>query len=178
MITNSTKKKLAPIPFQDLSYVTQAIMNTWTQGVDVDENGDPALDRDYLSALRELKAVQDREKEHRSIYIQSLSSIADNRLVSDMESHFKSFNRNLINIGSTLHHNKELKDIFINTWEKIVEPLKQQRFSTNEVVQIVESYETVLKDNLLNLDTELATNFLRYFTTLKVMITTFYKTIV
>jgi len=174
----TTKKKLSFIPFQDMSLVSQAIMNSWTLGMDVDENGDPALDRDYFGLLRELKGVQDREKEHRSVFIQTLSKHADNRLVSDMESFFKSFNRNVINIGSTLHHTKEVKDIFINTWEKVVEPLKQQRFSLKEVEQIVSSYEEILTENQLPLDSELTNNFIRFFSTLKVIITTFYKTIV
>merc|ERR1719244_233349 len=75
----TAKKKLSPITFKEFSIVSQAIMQNWTSGVDVDDNGDPVLDRDYFGMLRELKVVQDREKEHRNIYLQVLKMHADDR---------------------------------------------------------------------------------------------------
>jgi len=170
----TTKKKLYPVSFRDFSIVARAIMQNWTSGIDVDDQGDPVLDRDFFAALRELKAVQDREKEHKYVFIDSVNKCGSKRLTSDMEAHFKSFNRNVIGIGSSLHHNKEMKDIFINTWEKIVEPLKQQRFSNQELDQILDSYEEILTLSQFQLDSELNSIFLRFFTTLRVMISTFY----
>ena len=40
--------------------------------VDVDDNGDPSLDRDFFYSLRDLKSLLDKEKEHRYTVCQTL----------------------------------------------------------------------------------------------------------
>ncbi|XP_023345052.1 acidic fibroblast growth factor intracellular-binding protein [Eurytemora carolleeae] len=137
------KKKLAPVTFLQFRTVTEALIQSWTTGVDVDDSGDPVLDR----------------------------------LLNDMESLFKPLNRSILGLGSQLYHNKEIKDIFINSWEKLVEPLKQQRFSLEEVNQILDCYEEILKNGRFVLESDLGTIYLRYFSCLKIIISTFYSAI-
>ena len=60
------KKKMNYLSFEDFSVVCKAIMKNWTYNeVDVDENGDPSLDRDFFYNLRDLKSLLEKEKDHR-----------------------------------------------------------------------------------------------------------------
>eukprot|EP00088_Acartia_fossae_P028703 TRINITY_DN2952_c0_g1_i1.p1 TRINITY_DN2952_c0_g1~~TRINITY_DN2952_c0_g1_i1.p1 ORF type:complete len:366 (+),score=57.01 TRINITY_DN2952_c0_g1_i1:37-1134(+) len=170
----TTKKKLSNITFSDLSIVTQSIMANWTPGFDVDEGGDPVLDRDYLGTLREIKNIQDREKDHRNLFIQTVSKYGDERLIAEAESHFKSLNRNILALASSLFHSKELKEIFISVLERIVEPLALARFSTKQVNIMLKSYEEIVVENLLHLEPMLKVHFIKFFSTLKTIIETFF----
>ena len=70
------KKKLNYLTFEDISLVCKTIMSEWTcAGVDVDENGDPCLDRDFFYSLRDLKYLMEREKEHRYAVCQQLGKL-------------------------------------------------------------------------------------------------------
>jgi len=170
----TTKKKLNNVSFSDFRTVTQSIMLNWTPGFDVDECGDPVLDRDYLATLREIKNIQEREKDHRSCFLQSISKFADTKFTSECESHFKSLNRNIISLAASLFHSKELKEIFVNVMERVVEPLAAAKFTQNQVELILRSYEDVLTENQLHLDPMLKIHFIKFFATLKIIVETFY----
>lgn len=170
----TTKKKLNCLTFSDLSVVTQSIMANWSPGFDVDEGGDPVLDRDYLGTLREIKNIQDREKDHRNLFIQTISKYAEQRLIADSENHFKSLNRNIIGLASSLFHSKDLKEVFINVLERIVEPLVSARFTFQQVQIILKSYEEVLTENLLHMEPMIRVHFIKFFSTLKSIIETFF----
>jgi len=170
----ATKKKLSCITFQDFSIATQSIMANWAPGFDVDEGGDPVLDRDYLATLREIKNIQDREKDHRNLFIQTISKYADQRLISEAENHFKTLNRNILCLASSLFHSKELKEIFISVMERIVEPLVNAKFTFQQVQIIMKSYEEILTENLLHLEPMLRIHFIKFFSTLKTIIEIFF----
>ena len=42
----------------------------------------------------------------------------------------------IIILGQTLYNNKEVKDLFVNVVDKIVEPLKQYKFSTEDLQNV------------------------------------------
>ena len=67
------KKKLNYLSFEDFSVVCKTVMKNWTYNeVDVDDNGDPSLDRDFFYSLRDLKSLLDKEKDHRYTVCQTL----------------------------------------------------------------------------------------------------------
>ena len=133
------KKKLNYLSFDDFSTVCKTIMTDWTcAGVDVDENGDPCLDRDFFYSLRDLKCLLEKEKEHRYSVCQMLakSSVMKQRSLSEVEANFKNINKNMIWLGQTLYNNKEVKDLFVNVVDKVVEPLKQYKFTLEDLSQV------------------------------------------
>ena len=132
------KKKLNYLTFEDFSKVCKVIMTDWTyNGVDVDENGDPCLDRDFFYNLKDLKYLIEKEKEHRYALCQYLGKNNMNqRSLSEIEANFKNINKNILSIGQTLYNNKEVKDLFVNVVEKIIDPLKQYKFTTNDLNQV------------------------------------------
>ena len=95
------KKKLNYLTFEDFSLVSKEIMKHWTcAGVDVDENGDPCLDRDFFYSLRDLKYLLEKEKEHRYGVCQILGKTnMKQRSLSEVEANFKNINKNILSIG-------------------------------------------------------------------------------
>ena len=95
------KKKMNYLSFEDFSVVCKAIMKNWTYNeVDVDENGDPSLDRDFFYTLRDLKSLLEKEKDHRYAVCQTLGKHnMKQRSLSEIEANFKSINKNLLWIG-------------------------------------------------------------------------------
>ena len=132
------KKKLNYLSFEDFSIVCKTIMTDWTcSGVDVDENGDPSLDRDFFYSLRDLKCLLEKEKEHRYAVCQMLAKTAmKQRALSEVEANFKNINKNMLWLGQTLYNNKEVKDLFVNIVDKVVEPLKQYKFTSEDLTQV------------------------------------------
>lgn len=132
------KKKLNYLSFEDFSIVCKTIMNDWTcSGVDVDENGDPSLDRDFFYSLRDLKCLLEKEKEHRYGVCQMLAKTSmKQRSLSEVEANFKNINKNMLWLGQTLYNNKEVKDLFVNIVDKVVDPLKQYKFTSEDLSQV------------------------------------------
>ena len=134
----TVKKKLNYLSFEDFSSVSKEIMTDWTcAGQDVDENGDPCLDRDFFYNLRDLKVLLEKEKDHRYAVCQVLGkTVMNQRTLSEVEANFKNINKNILCIGQSLYNNKEVKDLFVNVVEKIIEPLKQYKFSSQDLQNV------------------------------------------
>merc|ERR1712179_716652 len=140
----------------------KAIMKDWTSGgVDVDEFGEPSLDRDFLNYLRDLKNLADKEKDHRYAVCQYLGR--------------KHISKNILNIGQTLYNTKEVKDLFVNVVDKIVEPTKQCKLSIEDLSMFLAAYCKVVVEGTLQVESDLRTNFEKYMKTVTVIVLTFYK---
>jgi len=171
------KKKLNYLTFEDFSVVSHAMMHSWTMsGIDVDENGDPCLDRDFFYNLRDLKYLLEKEKEHRFAVCQILGKNNMNqRSLSEIEANFKTLNKHILSIGQSLYNNKEMKDLFVNVVDKIVEQVKQYKLSQDDLNQFLAAYSQVISDGTIVLDSELKLNFLKFIKTMSLIILTFYK---
>ena len=58
------------------------------------------------------------------------------RLLAEIEANFKNINKNIVCLGQSLYNNKELRELFVNIVEKIVEPFKQFKFSAEDITQV------------------------------------------
>jgi len=173
----TTKKKLNFLKFDDYSLVCKAIMKEWTNGgVDVDESGEPSLDRDFFNYLRDLKTLADKEKEHRYAVCQQLGKTSMNqRSLSEIEASFKTISKNILSIGQTLYNAKEVKDLFVNVVDKVVEPTKQCKLSIDDMSLFLSAYGRVVTDGSVAVETDLRINFEKYLKTMTVIILTFFK---
>jgi len=173
----TTKKKLGFLSFDDFSVVCKAIMKDWTSGgVDVDESGEPSLDRDFFNYLRDLKNLADKEKDHRYAVCQYLGrNNMSQRPLSEIEANFKHISKNILNIGQTLYNTKEVKDLFVNVVDKIVEPTKQCKLSIEDLSMFLSAYCKVVVEGTLQVESDLRTNFEKYMKTITVIVLTFFK---
>jgi len=171
------KKKLAVVRLEDWVSVCSAIRRDWSgAGLDVDEGGEAYLDRDFCAGLRDLKVLVEREKEFRYAVCQQLGrQNLHQRSLAEIEANFKNINKNIVCLGQSLYNNKELRELFVNIVEKIVEPFKQFKFSAEDLTQFLSCYLAVVRDGTVKLEPELNKNFVRFIQTLNVLIIIFFK---
>ncbi|XP_056383484.1 acidic fibroblast growth factor intracellular-binding protein isoform X1 [Hyla sarda] len=136
------KRKLQYLTFEDFATCAEQLIQNWTLGaVDVSEDMDMDLDKEFLQDLKELKILitdKDLLDQHKSLVCTSLrGKIA---VFHEMEANFKTLSRALVNIGTSLTHNKDLRDFFIDLVEKFIEPCKAANWSSSDVQLFLTQY--------------------------------------
>lgn len=61
-------------------------------------------------------------------------------MCSEVENNFKVYSRALINIACNLNNSRDLRDFFIDTVEKIIDPAKQVRWKASELDIFLQVY--------------------------------------
>lgn len=173
---DTTRKKLAQVCFEQFSVVCNNMMSKWTShGVDVDEDREPTFDRDFFTGLRDLKVVADKDKEHRYHVCQALARTGFKaKSLAEIEASFKNLSRNILAIGQTLYHNREVKEFFVNVMDKVIEPVKQCHLSKDELSTFLVAYRTAVTDGSIVQEKEVRNNFDRFMVTMSVCILKFY----
>lgn len=121
------KRRLGHLTFGDLYVCGDLLLRHWC-----DEQGE--VDREFLQQLRDLKPLLDRDKEARSVVLKKLAaSELSTEARGDVQQNFRSFFRNLVNIAVNLNHTRDLKDLFIDIQEKLVEPCKASRWTSDDM---------------------------------------------
>jgi len=172
----TNKKKLSQLSFEQFSIVCNNMMKEWTfHGIDVDEDREPTFDRDLFSSLRDLRILGEKEKEHRYSVCQALAKAGMGaRAIAEIEANFKTISRNILTIGQTLYHNREVKEFFVNVVEKVVDQAKQCRLTKEELAMFLSSYTKVVMDGAVIDEIIVKTIFERFMRTMSLCILTFY----
>ncbi|XP_010898840.1 acidic fibroblast growth factor intracellular-binding protein B isoform X1 [Esox lucius] len=137
------KRKLQYLSFQDFAYCASQLIQYWTTGA-VDsmvEDMDVDLEKEFLHELKDLKVlVNDKNMldQHKVLVCAALrGKIKVYRL---MEANFKNLSRALINLASKLTHTKDVRDLFIDLVEKVIEPCRCDRWTLGEVTLFLTQY--------------------------------------
>uniref|UniRef100_A0A8C5MM16 FGF1 intracellular binding protein n=1 Tax=Leptobrachium leishanense TaxID=445787 RepID=A0A8C5MM16_9ANUR len=136
------KKKLQYLTFEDFAACAEHIIQNWTLGaVDLADDMDMDLDKEFLQDLKDLKILitdKDLLDQHKSLVCTSLRGKIS--VFQEMEANFKTLSRALVNIGTSLTHNKDVRDFFIDLVEKFIEPCKAAGWSLPEVQLFLTQY--------------------------------------
>jgi len=135
----TNKKKLSYLSFKDFCNCAYSMMTHWTSPI-VDDSSTADIEREFLVDLRELRVLLDREREHKLAVCQKLKGKVSDKIHSEIDHNFKVYSRTLINIAYSLHHNKSLKELFVDLVEKYIEPCKHLQWSFNEMKVFLEVY--------------------------------------
>lgn len=116
-----------PTGLLKVSMLTSPESQYWTRTSST-TSGDLRYSVQFSSTFRELKVLGEKEKEHRYAVCQSLGrqGIAQ-RTMSEIEANFKMLNKNLLGIGQSLYHSKEVKELFVNVVDKVVKHWNRSR---------------------------------------------------
>lgn len=170
------KKKLSQYSLHHFIKCANQMISNWSYSAvecKSHEDMDVDLDRFYLQNLRELKLLLDKEslEEHRSSVLQTLRTSISRRALQDLEDNFKNISKSIINIAMGLNHSKEVRDIFIDVYEKIVEPCQQARWSKEDLQCFVSAYQdTPRQMELMKSLPELQIVWDRYMNTMSICI--------
>lgn len=141
----TSKKRLQYLTFDDFCYCADQMIDNWTIGKadSRKEDLDADFDRAFLQELRELKFLasdKDASDQHKSLVLNSLKGKQLAAMSSNVENNFKNLSRAIINIAIGMIHSKDLKDFFTDVVEKIIEPCKQDRWTSNQMTQFLKLY--------------------------------------
>ena len=168
------KKKLAFLTFDQVKVVSLMLVNDWG---DKDESSEPTLDREFLSSLKDLKVLLDKEKEHRSAVLARLNSSSElgQAVLTDLEANFKAITRSLIGFAQLLASSKEIKEVFVQLVEKPIEAFKSISASFATVDLFLRAYVDVIKDNDVLLDSDTKILVGKFMRTLRPAILAIYE---
>ena len=95
--------------------------------------------------------------------------------MSEIEANFKTLSKNILNIGQGIYSSREVREIFVNVVDKVVEPLKQWKLSPEEVSLLLIAYTEVVNEGTVQVEPLLNASFQRFMKTLTVIIVTFHR---
>lgn len=169
-----SKRKLYFVTFDDVMAICLMMMEQW---METDEAGEPALNKEFITGLRDLKMIQDRDKEHKSLVCQRLTlSRLDAKFCQEIETHFKALSRNILSIAICLSSPKELKDFFVILVEKILESFKLiSALNRYDLDSFLRAYTETITENMFSLDNDVKISFKMYMALIRPAILTLFK---
>ncbi|CAG5124637.1 unnamed protein product [Candidula unifasciata] len=147
------KKKLNYLSFEDFAACANYMISHWSYSSEEcqhHEDMDVDMDRDFLLDLREVKVLMEREyaEEHRGLMLRALQPVMRERVLVEMDNNFRSISKTIITIANGLNHSKESRDIFIDIYEKLIEPWLLMSWTKADA----KVFLTAFKDTALQLD--------------------------
>ncbi|XP_041354579.1 acidic fibroblast growth factor intracellular-binding protein-like [Gigantopelta aegis] len=145
------KKKLSYLSFKDFAFCANLMITNWSYSsveCKSHEDMDVDLDRDFLLQLRELKVLMDKEylDEHKSIVLKMLNTKIVDKTFHDLDTSFKNFSKTILNIANGLNHSKESRDIFLDLYEKLIEPCVQYSWSRHDLNLMLQAYKDAVPE--------------------------------
>ncbi|EDW95273.2 acidic fibroblast growth factor intracellular-binding protein [Drosophila yakuba] len=152
----TTKKKLQYLSFSDLLTCSHAIMIYWTYTYQHTgpEYYDTEMDKEFLLDLRELRCLLDKEKEIKHLVCMRLKPVLLERAFHELDGNFRSYWRALITIACNLHRNRELRDLFVDLCEKLIDPWRQNGWNREQVNKFLASITQSVLDLEISRDQE------------------------
>ncbi|XP_075680723.1 acidic fibroblast growth factor intracellular-binding protein [Dermatophagoides pteronyssinus] len=141
----TSKRKLQYLHFNDFLHCSLEIMNNWScNNPDCKyEETSMDIDREFLHELRDLRTLLEKDnlEEHRLLVLRMLKPNLTEKKYNDIDSAFKNISRNIINIAYGLNHSKEIRDLFLDIVEKIIELFKAIKFNQAETILFLRHYK-------------------------------------
>lgn len=152
----TSKKKLSYLSFSDFFYCSQAVMEYWTYTYQHSgpEYYDTEMDKEFLLDLRELRCLLEKEKEIKHLVCLRLKPIFLEKVYQEMDLNFRSYWRSIITIAINLHRNRELRALFADLSEKLVDPWKQNNWCLEQVKQFLEAVSQSILELEISRDQE------------------------
>ncbi|XP_037933656.1 acidic fibroblast growth factor intracellular-binding protein isoform X1 [Teleopsis dalmanni] len=172
----TSKKKLQYLTFADLFACSQAIMIYWTYTYQHTgpEYYDTEMDKEFLLDLRELRCLLDKEKEIKHLVCMRLKPVLLERSFHELDANFRSYWRALITIACNLHRTRELRDLFLDLCEKLVEPWRQNGWTREQVNKFLSAITQGVLDLEISRDQETRCLWDRYMQVISICLDKMY----
>ncbi|XP_063704464.1 acidic fibroblast growth factor intracellular-binding protein [Culicoides brevitarsis] len=147
----TAKRKLQYLSFMDFFECAQALMTFWTYSYSHTANHeyyDTEMDKDFLLDLREMKCLLDKEKEIKHLVLIRVKPTVLERAYQEIDTNFRHYFRAIIAIATMVHRPRELRNLFVEFTERLIEPWKQN----NWTIEQVKAFLSALTKSVLDLD--------------------------
>lgn len=172
----TSKRKLLYLTFSDFFDCSQAIMTFWTYTYQHSgpEYYDTEMDKEFLLDLRELRCLLDKEKEIKHLVALRLKPVLLERTYHELDTNFKSYWRSLITIACNLHRTRELRCIFVELSEKLIDPWRQNGWNIEQVKQFLPAVTQSVLDLEISRDQETRCLWDRYMQVISICLVKMY----
>lgn len=140
----TNKRKLHYLKFDDFLHCACEMMVSWScKKADCKyEETSMDMDREFLQDLRELKVLTEKEciDEHKNTVMRMLKGKISEKNFLDVDAIFKNLSRHIVGIAIGLNHSKEMRDLFLDITEKVMEPCKQIRLNKSDMELFLRIY--------------------------------------
>lgn len=99
------KRKLNHYSFDAFKNVSLILIDQW---IDIEDNYEPTLDRDFLSSLRDLRSIVERDKEHRNIVCSRMQKYVTTDQPSQLKPKYGGSEGKLSNVVIQVHEKERL----------------------------------------------------------------------
>jgi len=170
------KRKLNHLTLDDLIFCSNQMLKNWSN------NSDPTIEcdisKEFLIDLKDLKVLIDRDylEEHRGYILTSVNIRRNPSFNRSVSENFKELSKAVIEIGCSINHSKEMKDLFIDLYEQIIEPCKEKNWNRNDCKLFLDEYRnSACQLSICKEDKELFKIFNRYTETVTSCILQMYQ---
>ncbi|CAF0810638.1 unnamed protein product [Brachionus calyciflorus] len=141
-----SKRKLSHLTIEDFIYCANQMIKNWPMSFTFENDSD--FSRDFLLSLKELKYLSEKEfiDDHKKLVLNGIAKVLSNNSAKDsrclimLEENFRDLSRSLIDIAYSLNHSKDMKDLFYDLYERIIEPCIEENLNKNELIIFLEEY--------------------------------------
>ncbi|KRT79401.1 hypothetical protein AMK59_7736 [Oryctes borbonicus] len=121
----TSKRRLQHMSFGAFKKCTEIIMDNWTYPYQPNtEYFDTEMDKEFLTDLRDLRILSEKEKEHKHLVCTSLRPTFLQKSYSELETSFRLYSRAILGLAAALHRTREMRNLFIEL-SLIIELWKQ-----------------------------------------------------
>uniref|UniRef100_A0A182J4N9 Acidic fibroblast growth factor intracellular-binding protein n=1 Tax=Anopheles atroparvus TaxID=41427 RepID=A0A182J4N9_ANOAO len=131
----TTKRKLQYLNFKDFYECSQVLMTYWTYTYQHSgaEYLDTEMDKEFLLDLRDMRDLLDKEKEIKHLVTLRLKPTLLERAYQEVENNFRTYYRAIIMMACNLHRTREMRLLFVEMTERLIEPWKQNGWTKDQV---------------------------------------------
>uniref|UniRef100_A0A5K3ENC1 Acidic fibroblast growth factor intracellular-binding protein n=1 Tax=Mesocestoides corti TaxID=53468 RepID=A0A5K3ENC1_MESCO len=148
----TSKRCFSGATFADFTYCAEQLMTYWTnsnnQVAKLDSPVDLELDFEFCGELKVLKLLAEKQTyldRHKSLVIRQISSSVSELCLNGVETNFKSLSKAIITIATGLSHAKEVRDLFLDIIEKVVDVVVGAQWTYQEFSNFLTSYDETLR---------------------------------
>ncbi|CAH0766484.1 unnamed protein product [Bemisia tabaci] len=135
------KRKLQHVSFAELENCVTVIMKYWTYSEpNTEYYDDTLLDREFLDDLKDIKIIQDKDKEHKHLVCQQLRPSLLEKNFSEIESNFRVYARGLTSIALHLNRTRDLRSFFLLIFENVIDPVKTVNWSLVDLKSFLSAF--------------------------------------
>ncbi|CAD7081880.1 unnamed protein product [Hermetia illucens] len=172
----TSKRRLQYLSFADFFDCSQAVMTFWTYTYQHSgpEYYDTEMDKEFLLDLRELRALLDKEREIKHLASLRLKPLLLERSFHELEVNFRTYWRALITIACNLHRTRELRCLFVELAEKIIDPWRQNNWAPEQVKHFLSAVTQSVLDLEISRDQETRCLWDRYMQVISICLIRMY----
>ncbi|KAM7535813.1 hypothetical protein Aperf_G00000102834 [Anoplocephala perfoliata] len=148
----TSKRCFSGATFADFTYCADQLMTYWTTsdstGSKLDSPLDLDLDFEFCAELKSLKLIVEKQtylERHKSLVIRQISSSVSESCLHWIELNFKTLSKAITTIATGLSHAKEVRDLFLDIVEKVIEVVVSAQWTYQEFSNFLTSFDEALR---------------------------------